>query len=72
MFKKIRVLPVLFFASLALTVSMLAWIYIDGTVLESSDPNIGAGLLMLLGGVLTLVFAVAWAVYALVTRKRVQ
>lgn len=67
-----RMLSILFFTSLCLALSILAWIYLEGIILQSSDPNIGAGILMLLGCVLTLIFGLAWGVsflVALISKK---
>ncbi|MDO4917740.1 MAG: hypothetical protein Q3974_09025 [Rothia sp. (in: high G+C Gram-positive bacteria)] len=44
-----KVLSTMFFCSLLVGLVGFAWIYVEGTLLGSSDPNIGAGGLMLVG-----------------------
>lgn len=62
-----RVFAILFSTSLLFFLSMWAWILFEGFILKSSDPNIGAGILMFLGGFLTLLFGLAWGVSALIS-----
>ncbi|WP_421082960.1 hypothetical protein [Rothia nasimurium] len=64
-----KVFAILFSISLLFSLSMWAWMFVDGIILQSSDPNIGAGILMVFSGFLALVFGVAWAVAFLFSRS---
>ncbi|GAA1740526.1 hypothetical protein HF984_06290 [Rothia terrae] len=53
-----------------IALGLFLWIYVEGTVLGSSDPNIGGGILLLLSIALTVIFAVLWAGFALYERAK--
>lgn len=65
-----RVLSIIFFISLSLALAGFLWVFIEGTVLNSSDPNIGAGALMLLGAGATVLSALVWGISALLKTRQ--
>lgn len=67
--KKHKDLSTIFIISLIAGICGLAWIFIEGIVLGSSDPNIGAGGLMVVGFALAAVTGIAWIVSVIVSRS---
>ncbi len=63
--KKHKILSTIFFCSLLAGVAGLAWTYIEGVLLGSSDPNIGAGGLMMTGFVIAVLSGLAWAILSM-------
>lgn len=53
-----------------IALGLFLWIYVESTVLGSSDPNIGGGILLLLSIALTVIFAVLWTGFALYERAK--
>lgn len=46
----------------------MAWLYVQGTLLGSSDPNIGAGGLMLVGFAVVILSGLIWGIAAVISR----
>lgn len=68
--KNHKVLSTVFFCSLFVGIVGLAWIYVEGTLLGSSDPNIGAGGLMLTGFAVAILSGLMWGIAVVISRVR--
>ncbi len=68
--KNHKFLSTVFICSLLAGLVGLAWIYIEGILLGSSDPNIGAGGLMVVGFAIAALSGLAWAITSMVSRPQ--